>query len=163
MKRIAIAFLLFQVLCGVSSGQEAEVKVLTPLVGTWEVAFDWPGIPFEKAIATNSWQLDGKYMVSQWRLPDGKELGAEIFTWNPVEKKIQMWGFDGDGFYQTLWSIDGNKFTAKYRTTTFSGQQSTSNIVLHVKSATKIVAETLSLETGKTLGTAVFTKTASAE
>jgi hypothetical protein len=47
--------------------------------------------------------LDGKYLKANWTTVDGKELGPEWFTWDPIRKTFRMWGFDADNFYEATW------------------------------------------------------------
>lgn len=148
-------------IAGQAHGEKAidpNLKPLTPLVGSWDVEFDWPDLPVEKAKVTYSWVLHGKYLEARWRAIDGEFLGSEYFAWDPTEKEIRLWGFDPWSFSNATWKISGNKWTGTYTSVSFDGTGSKNTITLEFKGSNKVHVTRTPKGSEQPDGTAVFVK-----
>lgn len=137
---------------------DPHLQQLAPLVGTWTVDLDLPNFPIKRATVTTKWILGGRYLESRWRKMDGTDLGPEIFTWDPVDNIIKMWGFDSDTFYESMWQIEGTKWTGKYSGTGFVGQRSKSTIVLEFEGDSTIILKAFADGSDEATGSGRFTK-----
>ena len=127
-----------------------------PLVGNWDVTFDWPGIPLKEAKVTYRWALGGKYLEARWSKKDGTDLGPELFTWDPVKEGIRMWGFDSESFYEATWRVDGKKWIGKFSGTRFTGEDTKGTIVLEFDKTSSVLLTHTPDGTEKPDGTAKF-------
>jgi hypothetical protein len=142
---------------------DPNLKQLAPLVGSWNVTFDVPDIPFTEAKVTYKWVMEGKYLEARWSKPDGTYLGPELFVWDPIGKTIRMWGFDPESFYEATWSIEGRKFTGKYTGTRLKGEKTKDTIVLEFESDSSITAKATSDDPQKPGGSFSFTRVSQGE
>ena len=142
------------------SGETADpnLKQLTPLVGSWKVTFDWPGMPFDEAKVTYRWKLKGRYLEARWSKTDGTDLGPELFAWDPIKKSIRMWGFDPESFYEATWSFDGKKWAGKFSGTRFTGEETESTIHLEFQNDSSISVQHTPKGADKPRGFAKFTR-----
>ena len=137
---------------------DPHLKQLTPLVGSWNVTFDWPGISVKEAKVTYRWVLDGKYLEARWSNMDGTDLGPELFTWDPARMVVRMWGFDSKSFCEAVWRVDGSKLIGEFSGTRFTGENTKRTVVLAFKDNSSIVATTTPGGADKPDGTATFVR-----
>jgi hypothetical protein len=148
-------------IAGQAHGEKAidpNLKPLTPLVGSWDVEFDWPDLPVEKAKVTYSWVLHGKYLEARWRAIDGEFLGSEYFAWDPTEKEIRLWGFDPWSFSKATWQISGDRWTGTYTSTRFDGTGSKNTITLVFKGSNTVHVTRTPKGSEQPDGTATFVR-----
>jgi hypothetical protein len=117
---------------------EANLKPLARLVGSWNATFDIPDFPFDETKVTYRWVLDGRYLEGRWSTTDGQDLGPELFTWDPAENLVRMWGFDTESFYEATWQLAGDQWIGKYSGTRFSGEKTNTTVSVEFKHADSI-------------------------
>jgi hypothetical protein len=118
----AIVLTASMVLGAEDRGKQADLKVLRPLLGTWEVPeFKFEGETHHVQVA---WKpiLDGRFIESRWVSvnKDTDELviaGLDIIGLDPADGKLKFWEFDVKGGFAQLVLAEGD---AKASTWTFS-------------------------------------------
>ena len=137
---------------------DPNLQQLAPIIGSWTVTFDDPEMPVKEARVTYTWMLDGKYIEASWSTLDGKDLGPELITWDPIKKTIKLWGFDTVSFYEATFQIEGKKWTGKYEGTKFTGERTKNTIVLEFKDDSTILTKSYHDGSDKVAGTSKFTR-----
>ena len=140
------------------NGIDQNLKALSPLVGSWNVEFEWPDLPVDKAKVTYRWVLNGKYLQAKWGTMDGEDLGPEYFAWDPTKEKIRLWGFDPWSFSKAVWRIDGDVWTGNYTGTKFTGESSKSTITLEFKGGNTVHVTRTPKGSEQPDGTATFVR-----
>lgn len=118
---------------------DPHLQQLAPIIGDWVATFDVPEMTLKEAKVRYQWILDGRFLEGRWYSMDGKELGPELFTWDPVTESIRMWGFDLESFYDATWQIDGRKWTGDYSATRFTGERMGDRFVLQFEGDSTIL------------------------
>jgi hypothetical protein len=137
---------------------DPSLQELAPLVGTWTGTFDVPEMTIKEADVTYSWSIDGKYLEARWSTRDGKDLGPELFTFDPISKTFRMWGFDPDSFYEATWQIEGKKWTGQYAGTRFTGERTKNSIVLEFEGSSTVAMKFIPEGGDKAIGVGKMTR-----
>ncbi len=125
-----------------------QLKVLEPFVGTWKVRFNMENGKTIRAQVTYEWGKDRNFLVAKWVTEGEKELaGVEVFRWDPATKAVKMWNYVFTGASsEAVWSFQGDKWTAIYRTTLPDGKKGMSVMTLKWSGKDSIMSETIGVE-----------------
>jgi hypothetical protein len=146
---LVIVAVIVVCLC-VSAARAAEptsnyehLKVLEPLVGTWDVLFKLDDGSTMSSRVSFEWGKGRNFILAQWRFEGDKEIsGVEVFGWDATTNGIKLWNFIYDGSRNdAAWSIEGDTWTGKYHTVLPDGQKAELSVVMRWKGKDSLTYE----------------------
>lgn len=99
------------------------------LVGDWRYEKDG-----DKVQIVGYWAADGNFLIRRFQVERDKELviqGMQIVGWDPLQKKIRSWIFEGDGsFGEGTWEKKEGKWYVRMQGVLPTGERSASTQIL---------------------------------
>lgn len=129
-------------------GRQQQLSQLAWMVGEWVNEDD------ESVVHTVcDWSPDGNYLLRHFtkQLRDGSELsGVQRVGWDPTRNKLRSWTFDsGGGFFQGLWTREGNRWLLNLAGVTSEGESVTATSVYTLVDAEMVIWQSQNLVVGE--------------